>query len=90
MIRVVTDLFEIVVLSRNANTLLRVRRARVGARSFAQEDIFKLIHPGVREEQRSYRRAESPKRSARSRAPAPGNIRENSDGFQRKSIISDD
>ena len=52
VVRPVTPhLFQVVVLARNAHALLRVRRARVLARSQAQEYILELVHPGVGEQQ---------------------------------------
>ncbi len=42
---------EIVVLTRNAQTFLRIDCARVWAGFSAKEDVFKLHHAGVGEEQ---------------------------------------
>ena len=52
VIRVAPDFFEIVVSAGDADALLRVRRARVVARSHAEEHVLKLVHPGVGKEQR--------------------------------------
>jgi len=50
---VAPDGVEVVVLARNAQTLLRVHRAGVGAGFSAQKDIFELHHTGVGEKQRA-------------------------------------
>lgn len=51
VIRVVAHLFEVVVLARDAQTLLRVGRTGVFARSVAEENILELIHARIGEHQ---------------------------------------
>jgi hypothetical protein len=51
VVGVAADLLEVVVLARNAQAFLRVDRAGVGAGFGAQEDVFKLHHTSVGEEQ---------------------------------------
>ena len=51
MIRVLADVFEIVVLAAGADALLRIDRPAIVARAGAEKDILKLIHAGVGEQQ---------------------------------------
>ena len=52
VVGVMAYLFEVVVLARNAEAFLRIGGAQVIAAAFVEEDILKLIHPGVGKEQR--------------------------------------
>jgi hypothetical protein len=52
MARGAADVLEVVVLAAGAHAFLRGRGARVIARLAAEERVFELIHPGVREKQR--------------------------------------
>ncbi len=52
MIRIVSDLLEVVVLARNAQTLLRIGHTGIFARGIAQKYILELIHAGIGKHQR--------------------------------------
>ena len=47
MVRIVSHLFQIVVLARHAQTLLRIGHTAIPNRRIAQEKILELIHPRV-------------------------------------------
>ena len=51
MVSVVADLLQVVVLARHAQTFLRIGHPAVFDRRVPQEQIFKLVHPGVGEHQ---------------------------------------
>ena len=52
VIGVDTDFFEVVVLAAYPDTFLAVGGTRVVRLAKAQEDILKLVHPGINEQQR--------------------------------------
>ncbi len=53
MVAVITaDIFKVVMLARDAHTLLRVGRAGIRAAVGPEENVFELDHAGIREQQR--------------------------------------
>ena len=48
---IVPHIFQIVVLARDAHTLLSIRGTRVLARAQAQEHVLELVHSGVGEQE---------------------------------------
>ena len=69
VVRIVTNLFEIVMLAGHADNFLRIRRAGIGARANAQENILELVHAGIGEEEGFIPMPESPARWGRSGSP---------------------
>ena len=51
VVAVAPDLLDVVVLAAQAQTFLRIDRARVGELLIAEEDVLELHHPGVDEQQ---------------------------------------
>src|SRR5579883_1235962 len=52
MIGIMPYLFEIVMLTGDANDFLRIRRSAIGTGAFAKEDVLELVHTRIGKEQR--------------------------------------
>jgi hypothetical protein len=50
MVRVFTDVFQVVVFTRNPQTWLAIGYPRIVDWTVAQKEIFELIHPGIGEQ----------------------------------------
>jgi hypothetical protein len=51
VVGIAADLIQVIMLAGNTHTLLRVCGARIFALPLPEENILKLVHPGVREKE---------------------------------------